>query len=430
MKQNEELPEINMMGLSHKTAPVDVREKFCIEDTKKSEFMMRAREGGIEEIVLLTTCNRVEVYFTACDIASSFKWLKKLFEEYTGLRKDDFINYLYKKYSRDAVLHLFSVTSSLDSMVIGENEIFGQVKDAFRNSVMNNMTGFLLNRLFHQAFNTGKKVKSDTGISQNPVSIAYIAVEKAKQLFHDFSNRKALLIGAGEMAELILKYFTKNSMERITVANRSVENASRIVKDLDCSAAVAPLEDIGSYIQDADVIISSTACQEYLVTLEMTQAIREKRNGRPLFLIDISVPRNIDPDVSDLDFVHLYNIDDLENIADENTRSRLREVDRAQEIVYDDVTGFFNWYEEQEIIPIIVKLKKHFDDIRAGEIERYRRRRLKHLDDEDFAVVEDLTRQIMTKTLHNPIMALKQFQAAKINGHYDMESIIGELFKK
>jgi glutamyl-tRNA reductase len=211
MNKRDEISEIILIGLSHKTAPLDIREKFSFEGELLKEFHERTKECGIEEVVYVSTCNRVEIYYTAKDIHRSIENMTALLEKCTGLHRDDFGRFIYRKYSRDAVHHLLAVASSLDSMVIGENEILGQIKQAYRDSVLHKKSGIILNRLFHQSFNTAKKVRNKTGLSQNPLSIAYIAVEQAKSLFcGDLCCRKALLIGAGEMGELILKYLTKN----------------------------------------------------------------------------------------------------------------------------------------------------------------------------------------------------------------------------
>ena len=428
-KKTNEIPEIVLVGLSHKSAPVDIREKFTLDEKIIPEFLEKAKKGAINEIVYLSTCNRMSVYFTAVDVHRAVNHIISLLEEYSGLQREMFENYLYRKYSRDAILHLLSVASSLDSMVVGENEIIGQVKQAYRASVDNKKTGILLNRLFHQAFNTAKKVMTETKISQNPLSIAFIAVERAKSVFGDLSDKKTLLIGAGEMGELILKYFTKSSVREITIANRSLHNAEKIVNEINREAHVIPLDDIELAAVDADIIITSISCQNHVLGYDLLKRISEKRDEQ-LFLIDIAVPRNIDPSAAELSRITLFNIDDLKQISDENMKNRLGEIEMASRIVNSDATEFFTWYEGLEVVPIINKLQKKFDEVRINELKRYRQKKLKHLSETDFAFVENLTEQIMTKTLHNPIMALKRYQTSRSNSHLDLESIIEELFKK
>jgi len=334
------------------------------------------------------------------------------------------------------VLHLLTVASSLDSMVIGENEILGQIKQAYRDSVLHKNSGILLNRLFHQSFNTAKKVRTETGISQNPISIAYIAVEQALSRFDgDLSNRKALLIGAGEMSELILKYLTKNNIQDITIANRSLHNAETIVERINKEAHIIPLSDIAAVAPHVDIIITSVTCSEYLLTYTMMHSIMDEREGTPLFIIDVAVPRNVDPAVTGINNVILYNIDDLKSIADENLKSRLKEVEAATHIVQSDANELFEWYEGLEMVPMIVHIQESFDKIREQEVAKYRRRQLKNITDDEFQHIDDLTKQIISKILHNPIMAIKQNKALHLDGYHDKEDIkqkikiIEELFK-
>ena len=431
-------PEIGLIGLSHKTAPVDLRERFTLTDDELPAFFDKTCSEGVDEIVYLSTCNRVEIYFITRDMNAAVESVMSVLEGVSSLPRAKFEPVLYRKYSREAVLHLLSVASSLDSMVLGENEIFLQVKNCYGKSVRAGKAGTVLNRLFHQAFRTAKRVRTETEISKNPLSIAYIATELARKIFDDLSRQRALLVGAGEMGELILKYFTKFSVGDITIANRSLANAERIAREVNREAHIVPLDDIVSAAQGADIVIASASSPKYIITTEMMKAVVKKRGNRPVFLIDIAVPRNIDPDVGRLDNVFLYNIDDLKSIADENLKHRLREVDVAEGFIRSNADEFYEWYEGLAVVPAIVKIRNEFDEIRKSELERYRRRRLKHLSDEDFRAIEDLTRQIMTKTLHNPIAYLKRYQT-KAKGHHDREDrggageaarIIEELFKK
>lgn len=436
MNKRDEISEIIMLGLSHKTAPLEIREKFTFNEILLKKFHERAKKSGIEEMVYLSTCNRVEIYFSAHEVHRSMDRLSVLLEEFTGLSSEIFTPYMYKKFSREVVTHLLSVASSLDSMVIGENEILGQIKQAYRDSVLHKNSGILLNRLFHQAFNTAKKVRTCTGISQNPLSIAYIAVEQALDRFGgDLSNRNALLIGAGEMGELILKYLTKNNIRDITIANRSLNNAETIVERINQKAHIVSLADIATAAEQVDIIITSVTCHDYLLTYKLIESIIGKRGGQHLFIIDIAVPRNVDPDVISINNVTLYNIDDLKCIADQNLKNRMKEVEAAMDIVNSDANELFEWYEGLEMVPMIVHIQESFDKIRESEVDKYRRRQLKHISEEDMQHIDDLTRQIISKILHNPIMAIKQNKALHVEGYHDKDDIkqkikiIEELFK-
>lgn len=430
---SSEIAEIILLGLSHKTAPIELREKFSLNSEDLSALYQKIK-NRIEEIVYISTCNRVEIYCTSKDINSAVDSVIDYLSEHTGIPKERFLDHLYKKYSRNAIHHLLSVASSLDSMVIGENEILGQVKTSYRNAVDKKMTGTILNRLFHQAFNTAKKVRTETEIAQNPLSIAYIATELAKQIFEDISRRNALLIGAGEMGELILKYFTKDNIKQITIANRSLHNAQRIADDINREAQIIPLEDIEKAASEVDIVISSTSATDYILTSEMVSEIIKRKGNKPLFMIDIAVPRNIDPEAAKIHNIFLYNIDDLKSIADENLKNRLKEVEIAQQLIDADTEEFIKWYESMEIVPAIKKIQKKFEQIRQNEINKYRRRKLKHLSEEDFRVIDELTKQIMTKTLHNPISTLKRYAAGEEGtvskkSLLDKSRIIEELFE-
>ncbi|HSV97320.1 MAG TPA: glutamyl-tRNA reductase [Spirochaetota bacterium] len=431
-------PEIGLVGLSHKTAPVDIRERFTLGDEALPGFFEKTCAEGVDEIVYLSTCNRVEIYFVTRDMNMAVESVLGVLEDVSLLHRETFESSLYKKYSREAVLHLLSVASSLDSMVLGENEIFFQVKNCYGKSVRAGRAGAVLNRLFHQAFRTAKRVRTETDISKNPISIAYIATELARKIFDDLSCQRALLLGAGEMGELILKYFTKFNIGEITIANRSLANAERIAKEVNREARIVPIEDLASAAQGVDIVIASASSPQFLVTTEMMRSIAKKRGSSPIFLIDIAVPRNVDPEVGKLNNVFLYNIDDLKSISDENLKHRLGDLDTAKGFIRLDADEFYEWYEGLAVVPAIVKMRNEFEAIRSGELERYRRRGLKHLSDDDFRMVEDLTRQIMTKTLHNPIAYLKRYQT-QAKGHHDREArhgpgeaarIIEDLFKK
>jgi len=435
MKGDYKIVDIGMVGMSHKTAPLELRERFSLDEERMNRFLERACAEGLEEIVCISTCNRVEIYFTSHDFNAALESVIGLLEAASSLGRESFERSLYRRYSRDAVLHLLEVASSLDSMVVGENEIFFQVKNCYGRSVRAKRTGTVLNRLFHQAFRTAKRVRTETEITRNPLSIAYIATELAGKIFEDLSRHRALLIGAGEMGELILKYFTKYRVGEITIANRSLHNAQRIAAEINREAAIVPLEEVPRSAVESDIIIASASSPSFLIDFEAARGILKKRANRPLFIIDISVPRSVDPRVGDLSGVFLYNIDDLKTVADENLRTRLKEVELAWCLVQADAEEFMAWYEGLSLVPAIVRIKDKFDGIRKGELSRYRRRKLKHLSDGDFKIIEELTRQIMTKTLHTPISRLKQGREAQAAGGGSREAketarLIEALFKE
>jgi glutamyl-tRNA reductase len=425
----EYIPQIGMVGMSHKTAPVETRECFAFDTQVLESFLSNAKANNILEMVYIATCNRMELYFVSPQIEEATQSVIHLLEQFAGLTREHFEPVLYKKYHKDAIRHLLCVASSLDSMVIGENEIVGQVKDWYRWATQHNTTGTILNKLFHQAFRTAKRVRTETEIARNPLSIAFIAVELAKKIFEDLSKQSVLLIGAGEMAELILKYLTKFKIGSVTLANRSLHNAQRIANEINQDATIITLAEIMETIPNVDIIISSTGAHHYVLTKDMVQEALKKRT-QPVFLIDIAVPRNIDPEAGNIHDVFLYNIDDLKSIADENLKSRLNETKLAYEMIDADTEEFLHWYDSLQIVPLIAKIQESFETIRTDELKKYRRRKLKHLDDKDFAIIEELTRQIMTKTLHIPISYLKEL-GTNVNSKEAKEKakLLQEIFK-
>lgn len=427
------VPEIGLVGMNHKTAPVELREKFSFNDETMTRQMERLHREGIVESVCVSTCNRVEIYFASYNIEAGAESVMKVMEEVSSLHRKEFEGIIYRKFSKDVIFHALTVASSLDSLVVGEDEILGQMKDAYRKASKEKRTGQVLNRLFHHSFKTAKKVRTETEIARNPLSVAYISTELAKRVFEEISERTALLIGAGEMGELILKYLTKYNIREIYIANRSAHNAERIAAEINREAHIITLSDIADAAVKADIIISSVSVPKFIINAAMGREIIRAKNGRQLFIIDIAIPRSIDPELSSVDNIFLYNVDDLQSIADENLKNRLREVEMARGIIGADVDEFYNWYEGLVVVPAIVKIQDKFEEIRSGELMKYRRKKLKHISDDDFRIIEELTGQIMTKTLHNPIMYLRSLDPCdekQRNAIRDNVRIIEELFRK
>ena len=428
------VPDIALIGMSHRTAPVSIRELLVVPEDDRKEFYDQIRSLGVEEMVYITTCNRTEIYLASFDIESSENRVHDFLCRHTGLDRESFSRNAYEYISHDAVRHLFRVTSSMDSMVVGENEITGQVKAGYREAVELKATGTVLNRLFHLAFRAAKRVRSETDISRNPLSIASIAAEKAKSVFPDFNNREALLIGAGEMGELILRYLYKLQIGSIVLANRSMEKARQISETLGIETEIIGLQDLEEKGPRSDIIISSVTAPHHLITATMARSIMELREGRPLFIIDIAVPRNVDPGAGDMDGLHLFNVDDLQSTADDHLQKRKVALDKAELVIRETVEEFYDWYHEQAAVPTISLMRKSFDEIRNAELERYRVSCLSHLSEEDFETVRGLTRQIMRKTLHNPITNLKQRHKKSIqdycmdDGLKEKTEFIKELF--
>lgn len=394
--------------MNHKTAAVETRECFSLHKDEYEDFYEQLNHTSIEEAVYVATCNRIEIYIASKNIDAAILETIQIMETISSKTKDEFEDELYIKKDLDAIEHLFTVICALDSMVIGENEIVGQIKESFTEAVKHRKSGTVLNKLFHQAFKTTKQVRTDTGISKNSVSVAYIASDLARRKFDDLGEVHALLIGAGEMGELILKYMSKFGTGHITIANRSREKAEKIAIELGGKVKVINLEDIDNILEDVDVIITSVSAPHYMITEEIASPVMLNRKKDHLMIVDIAVPRNVDPAVSKIERIELFNIDDLKDIADQNLTTRQKEIEFAYEIIMKNVGEFEEWYDEQSAVPAIVTLQNKFDDIRMKELELFRRRKLKNLSDEEFEAVAELTQQIMSKTLHNPIMNLKR----------------------
>jgi len=418
-KTNLNFGNLIVLGLNHKTAPVETRELFSLPQVQLPAFYERLSESGVQESVYVSTCNRVEVYMAAEDSESVVENIKRLMEYYSKLPHEQFMSSVYAKFGLDAAKHLLAVTSSLDSMVVGENEVTGQIKESYRRAVELGATGVIMNRLFHRAFSTSKRVKTQTDISKNPLSIASIAVEKAKSIFPDISSRSAILIGAGEMGELILKYLVKENLRKIIIANRTIENAERICMDIDYKAEIINLTKIDQALSDVDIVISSVTAPHHVITASDIKNIMFEREEKPIFLIDIAVPRNIDPSVAETKNVYLYNIDNLKTIADNNMRGRMKEIEKANSIIDEDIEEFINRNDELSVTSTITVLKNKFDEIRENELKKYRNKKLKHLSEDDFRFVEELTFQIMNKILHNPIMNLKKHRSGASESESD-----------
>ena len=312
---------------------------------------------------------------------------------------------LYLHFDHEAVRHLFRVASSIDSMVMGEPQILGQVKDAYRRAVEYNTTGIILNRILHHAFRTAKRVRTETGIAGNAVSVSFAAVELAKKIFGNLKGKTILLIGAGEMSELAAKYLVNNAVDHILVANRTYEKALQMAEEFHGTAI--EFDRLAEKIQEADIVISSTGASGYVITSSMIEAALRRRKNRLLFLIDIAVPRDIDPEAGNIDNVYLYNIDNLQNIVDENLKSRKREAERAEIIIEEEVVKYREWYNALEVVPTIISLRQKMEGIVKAELAKSASW-MQNLTHEERNNIEMMADAIINKILYGPITGLKE----------------------
>ena len=394
------------VGLNHRTAPVELRERLAVTEARLPEALARLKRWpGIDEGVILSTCNRVELYAVVKDTEFG---LESLSEYMVTIAADvspgQVEPHLYRLDGADAVKHLFRVSASLDSMVIGEPQILGQVKEAFEAALAEKSTGVVLNKVVKKAISVGKRVRTETGIAENAVSVSYAAVELAKKIFQNLAEKTVLLVGVGEMGKLAARHLISAGVRHVLITNRNYDRALDVAKRF--SALPVPFGEFHHEMAGADIVICATAADSFVIGLEDVRQALHSRKNRPMFLIDISDPRNIDPAVGTLDNAYLYNIDDLQGHVDMNIEQRLREALKAEDIVRAEVPSIVMWMKSLEVVPTIVALRQRADEIRRAEIERIMAR-LGELSPRQRALVEELAAAITNKLLHSPLIALK-----------------------
>ena len=400
------MDRIVLIGLNHKTAPIDIREKFaavCADGMVQLQQL--AQFQVLKEVFQVSTCNRMEVLFTTPTFDQGMGAVVGFLGEIYGQTGGALKPYLYTYIDQEAVKHLFRVTCSLDSMVVGEPQILGQIKQAYRQAVEARTSGVILNRLLHKAFSVAKQVRTETRIGRSAVSISYAAVELAKKIFNELTGKVVLLIGAGEMAELAAEHLLNNSVDRIIVANRTLERAMALAKRF--RGTSVPLDEVAEELSRADIIISSTGSPDPILTADEVKRRMRSRRNRPLFFIDIAVPRDIEPAVNRIENVYLYNIDDLQGIVDLNRADRLREAGRAEHIITAEALKFESWLRTLEVVPTIVALREKAEQIRQGELKKTFGP-LDPLPDDLARSLQVVTQSIVSKVLHDPILFLKR----------------------
>jgi glutamyl-tRNA reductase len=397
--------DIVLLGLNHKTAPVALRECLAISKDETSIALKAFQElSSIREAMLFSTCNRVEVLMVVQDKTNAVDAVNLFLSELKHLPVSEFEKSLYIHEGDDAVRHVFRVAASLDSMVVGEPQILGQIKEAYHMATTTKTSGVLLNKLLHRTFFVAKRVRTETGIGDNAVSISYAAIELGRKIFGTFERKKVLLIGAGEMAELAVEHLIRNRAEDILVANRTFESGVDLAKKFKGQAI--RFDEIEDALQQVDIIISSTGSPDYVVTRNHVKGIARRRHNRPLFFIDIAVPRDIDPEINRLSNSYVYDIDDLQGIVDENVEDRNKEAKKGERIVDEAVISFRHWYENLEVIPTIVELRKKVEEIAKGELEKTLHA-VKDLSADDLKAINKMTDAMVNKILHDPTMLLK-----------------------
>ena len=397
---------IVLLGMNHRSAPLELRERLAARDPAAPLRKLVAGDD-IDEAVLTSTCNRVEVVAVTRSLDAARLRLRSFFaRDLPGdeLGAGELDDYLYEHLDGDAMRHVLRVACSLDSMVVGEPQILGQTKDAYQQAVDCGAAGPLLGRLFQHAFATAKQVRTETRIAERPVSVARVAVDLARQIFEDLSDKQALLIGAGDMIEMALEALRGHGLEAVRVANRTPERAAELATRFEATAH--GLDELPALLPQADMVLTSISGERPVLTTERVTAALRARRKRPIFLIDIGVPRNVDPAIDRLDNVFLYDIDDLGAVAQENAEQRRRETARAEGIVEQQRQRFDGWLSALRAVPTIKHLRERVESIRSAEVERALRRL--ELADGDRDAVDALTRAIVNKILHAPVSRLRQ----------------------
>ena len=417
---------ILVVGLNHKSAPVEVREKLAFNpnsiNTALSLFSQKYQDQKAE-IVILSTCNRVELYVSSQDGAIKVEDVLSFLADFHKIELNAFSPYMYYYNDARAVNHLFFVTASLDSMVLGESQILSQVKEAYTMAAMEEATGKILNQLFQQTINVAKIVHTRTSIGRRKVSISSVAVEFAEKIFQDFTGKMVLVVGAGEMCELLLKHLYEEGARTFIVANRTFERAQELA--IEYHGQAIKYELLGEHLEKADIVISSTSAPHYVIHADQVKEAIKHRRGNPMFLIDIAVPRNIEPEIANIDNVYLYNIDDLQSVVSQNMDERNKEVEKCRVLIDEEVERFMARLEEMKIEPAITHLRNHFHTIGKEELDRLKPK-LKNVDNGDWEQVIYTMERTINKLLHHPAKVAKQ--EAKNGGGYRYVETIKKLF--
>jgi glutamyl-tRNA reductase len=400
-------------GVNHNTAPVEVREKLAFPENSIPEALDRLRSGdGVSEVLILSTCNRVEITVATEDDADPQAAIDSFMLEARGAQ-------VYRYEGREAIHHLFRVAASLESMVVGEPQILGQMKAAYAISKSNGAMNGLLESVMSRAFSVAKRVRSETGIGQMAVSVSYAAVELARKIFGSLSGKTVMLVGSGKMSELAARHLRRSGCSHIFVTNRTHARALEMAKLFDGTAV--EYTRFPGILPEADIVITSSAAPHYVLLKEDMQRVISARKNKPVFVIDIGVPRNVEPAVNSVDNVFLYDIDDLQGVVNDNLEGRKKEAERAERIVAEEVDRMLSRLKVQEVAPTIVGLQEQFEEIRAAEVEKLRRKP-GGMTPEQLEQVETLTRAIINKIAHGPITELRR-QAGDPEGGPIVETI-------
>lgn len=397
--------KIAVIGLNHRTADVDLREKLAFNGPKLEEGLLKIRAlSSVKEAVILSTCNRVELYLNTHGEKAGGE-VKGFLESFHAVGRDSLDRSLYVHFDSDAVRHVFRVAASLDSMVVGEPQILGQLKESFEFALERKTTGVILNRLFKKAISVAKRVRTETKIAENAVSISFAAVELARKIFTELEGKSFMLLGAGEMAELAAKHMMNNGVKEIVVVNRTFETGCRLAEEF--GGRAVRFEDFLTELVHSDILICSTGASTYVLGKAQMQKVMKERKNRPVFIIDISVPRNIDPGINDLGNVYLYDVDDLQGVVDSNIHERKKEAEKAEGIIDEEIDTFRRWMQSLDSVPTVVALREKAESIKREEVEKLMNR-LPGIGERERKAIEGMAASIVNKLIHSPTVALRE----------------------
>jgi glutamyl-tRNA reductase len=401
-----------LAGLNHRTAPVQIREKLAFRSEEIPAALQRIQERGVKEALILSTCNRVEITAALDDQISADSLFDSVMDLRDGISSEAVRPHVYVYENREAIRHLFRVAGSLDSMIVGEPQILGQLKQAYAQARDQGAIGAFLDTLITRALHVGKRIRSETEIGQNAVSVSYAAVELAREIFGSLAKKRVLIVGAGKMSEGAARHLLRGGASEIFITNRTPERASEMARLF--QGQVIAYDSFAQRLPEMDIVITSSAATGFVLTHDMVRRAIDVRKHQPMFLIDIAVPRNIDPFVDDLEHAFLYDIDDLQRLADQNLQTRREVAEQAEAIVQDEVARLEAKLRERDVAPMIVSLQEQLEAIRQEAMGRYRGR-LGNLTTEQEQALEALTRGIVNKIAHGPISEMRR-QAAEKTG--------------
>lgn len=393
------------VSINHRTAPVELREAFHLSEDEVRLMIKIARENLLKEGLILSTCNRTEIYGIPKDSNLSHSQIQNFITETIQNTKTSIENF-QTFISRESVKHLFSVATGIDSMLIGDNQIFKQVKDSFQIAEETQFAGFLMRRIFDSATRAGKRAISETAISEGAVTVSYAAVQLIEKIFSSLNKKSALVIGAGETAEIAAKHLADKEIGRLTITNRTIENAEKLANKL--NATIIPFSNFKNLIYNFDIIISATSSKDILIQKDDVKAAMKKRSYASMVLMDIAVPRDIDSETKKIDSVFYSDIDSLSIIVEQNLTKRKEEIPKVQQIIEEELNTFFEWYNSLQSAPTIKNLREHFDTIRAEEVQK----NINKFSSDDREKLEIVTKRIINKILHAPTVELKKVNTA------------------